>query len=82
MVVAETTAAIRLGDATVTDATETGAIIDALASQYNTTSIKAAGAKVPRTLPPSSILPPHQSYRTTTTHHHPLFYLTLLSFPR
>jgi len=52
MVVAETTAKIALGDVTMTDATETVKIIDALALQYNTTSVKVVGAKVPHTPPP------------------------------
>ena len=58
MVVAETTANIVLGDATMTDATETAKIIDALALQYNTTSVKAAGAEVPHAPPPLSTPPP------------------------
>ena len=51
MVVAETTANIVLGDATMTDATETAKIIDALALQYNTTSVTDAGAEVPHAPP-------------------------------
>ena len=43
--------AIVLGDATVNDATETEAIIAALASQYNTTTVQDAGAEVPCTPP-------------------------------
>ena len=49
MVIAETTAAISLGDASVTDAAS-AAIIDALASQYNTSTMAAAGAAVAVTL--------------------------------
>ena len=51
MVVAETTAKIALGDVTMTDATKTVKIIDALALQYNTTSVKDAGAEVPHAPP-------------------------------
>ena len=70
MVVAETTANIVLGDATLADATETAKIIDALALQYKTTSVKDAGAEVPHA--PLSTPSPHHSHRTTTTtHHHP-----------
>ena len=58
MVVAETTANIVLGDATMTDATETAKIIDALTLQYNTTSVKDAGAEVPHAPPPLSTPPP------------------------
>ena len=49
MVIAETSAAISLGDASVTDAAS-AAIIDALASQYNTSTMAAAGAAVAITL--------------------------------
>ena len=49
MVIAETTAAISLGDASVTDAAS-AAIIDALASRYNTSTVAAAGAAVSVTL--------------------------------
>ena len=49
MVIAETTAAISLGDASVTDAAS-AAIIDALASQYNASTMVAAGAAVAVTL--------------------------------
>ena len=49
MVIAETTAAISLGDASVTDAAS-AAIIDALASQYNTSTVAATGAAVSVTL--------------------------------
>eukprot|EP00964_Phaeocystis_antarctica_P015471 scaffold8552_cov59-Phaeocystis_antarctica.AAC.1 len=63
MVVAETTANIVLGDATLTDATETAKIIDALTLQYNTTSVKDAGAEVPHAPPPLATLP-HPSHRT------------------
>eukprot|EP00964_Phaeocystis_antarctica_P015474 scaffold8553_cov43-Phaeocystis_antarctica.AAC.2 len=57
----------------MTDATETEKIINALALQYNTTSVKDAGAEVPHTPPPLSTPSPHHSHRTTTTstHHHP-----------
>ena len=60
MVVAEMTSAIVLGDATVNDATETEAIIAALASQYNTTTVQDAGAEVPCT--PSRTPSPQQSH--------------------
>ena len=83
MVVAETTATIVLGDATMTDATETEKIIDALTLQYNTASVKDAGAKVSHTPPPLSTPSPHPpptipSPPPTTTHHHS----TLPSVPR
>ena len=73
MVVAETTANIVLGDATMTDATETAKIIDALALQYNTTSVKDAGAEVPHAPPPLS---------TPSITRPPPPYSTLVSIPR
>ena len=84
MVVAETTANIVLGDATMTDATETAKIINALALQYNTTSVKDAGAEVPYaplSTPLSTPLPPYHHHHhppPRTTHHHS----TLLFLPR
>ena len=87
MVVAETTATIALGDATMNDATETEKIIDALALQYNTSSVKDAGAEVPYA--PLSTPSPHHSHRTTTTTHHQPppattshHHSTLVSIPR
>jgi hypothetical protein len=49
MIVAETTATISLGDASVTNAAS-AAIIDALASQYNTPAVARMGAAVSVTL--------------------------------
>ena len=68
MVVAEMTSAIVLGDATVNDATETEAIIAALASQYNTTTVQDAGAEVPCT-------PPSRTPSSQQSHHIALFTL-------
>ena len=83
MVITETTATIVLGDATLTDANETEKIIDALTLQYNTASVKDAGAKVSHTPPSLSTPSPHPpptipSPPPTTTHHHS----TLPSVPR
>ena len=72
MVVAETTANIVLGDATMTDATEKRKIINALALQYNTTSVKDAGAEVPHAPPPlstPSITRPPPPYSTLVSYH-------------
>ena len=49
MIVAETTATISLGDASVTS-DASAAIIDALASQYNTSAVARMGAVVSVTL--------------------------------